>query len=60
VTIAHPGAALCMFNGGLTPAIEWPGIPCCRQHVAEAMEANIPALIKPPPSWFAAPSTELQ
>jgi hypothetical protein len=41
MTVAHPGAdycALCLVHGVLTPAMdEWPGAPCCREHVAECI-----------------------
>jgi hypothetical protein len=63
MTIAHPGAdhcALCLVHGALMRDMEeWPGAPCCRQHVAESIEANEPKVIYPPSGFAAPPPVEL-
>jgi hypothetical protein len=53
-----PICCLCWLDGIRSPAIKgWPGFPICREHIADVMSKNEPAIPKPSPGI---PSATLQ
>jgi hypothetical protein len=56
-TVHKPGCALCMLDGVWSKPIKnWPGIPICREHIAETIVHTGGHPVISPSPGFAAPA----